>query len=62
MSKERTQPNTDVEEETLARRTQDNGGRRPIGQEELDVLLDVPNLEVEKITLEVEVLGPTFRC
>ena len=54
MSEERTQPNTDVEEVTLARRRQDNGGRRSTGQEEPDVLLDVPNLEVEKITLEVE--------
>src|SRR5215218_10350290 len=54
VSEERTQPNTDAEE-TLARRRQDNGGRRP-DQEEPDVLLDVPNLEVEKITLEVDSL------
>ena len=60
MSEERAQPNTDVEEEAPARRRRDNGGtatnggRRRPDQEEPDVLLDVPNLEVEKITLEVD--------
>ena len=62
MSEERTQPNADVEEgaEAPARRRQDNGGEtatnggpRP-DQQEPDVLLDVENLEVEKITLEVD--------
>jgi hypothetical protein len=52
LSEERPQPNTDAEE-TLARRRQGNGGRRSTDQEEPDVLLDVPSLEVEKITLEV---------
>jgi hypothetical protein len=63
MSEERTQPNTDTEEEeALPRRRQDNGGTAPNGgrrspdQQEPDVLLDVPNLEVEKITLEVDSL------
>jgi pyruvate/2-oxoglutarate dehydrogenase complex dihydrolipoamide acyltransferase (E2) component len=60
VSEERTQPNTDVEGESLARRRQDNGGTATNGgrhrpdQEEPDVLLDVPNLEVERITLEVD--------
>jgi len=54
VSEERAQPNTDVEGETLARRRQDNNGRHRPDQEEPDVLLDVPNLEVEKITLEVD--------
>src|SRR5215218_11196578 len=62
VSEERTQPNADVEEgaEAPARRRQDNGGEtatnggpRP-DQQEPDVLLDVENLEVEKITLEVD--------
>src|SRR5215208_3522242 len=64
VSEERTQPNADVEEgaEAPARRRQDNGGEtatnggpRP-DQQEPDVLLDVENLEVEKITLEVDSL------
>src|SRR5215212_7455242 len=54
VSEERAQPNTDVEGETLARRRQDNNGRHRPDQEEPDVLLDVENLEVEKITLEVD--------
>src|SRR5215207_9001600 len=64
MSEERAQqPNTDTEEEeALPRRRQDNGGTAPNGgrpspdQQEPDVLLDVANLEVEKITLEVDSL------
>ena len=63
MSEERAQqPNTDTEEEALPRRRQDNGGTAPNGgrpspdQREPDVLLDVANLEVEKITLEVDSL------
>jgi hypothetical protein len=64
VSEERSQPNTDVGEgaEAPARRRQDkggrdtatNGGRRRPDQQEPDVLLDVENLEVEKITLEVD--------
>lgn len=59
MSEERTRPNTDVEERIPARRD-DGGGTAPNGgsprpdQEEPDVVLDVENLEVEKITLEVD--------
>jgi len=63
MSEERAQqPNTDTEEEALPRRRQDNGETAPNGgrpspdQQEPDVLLDVANLEVEKITLEVDSL------
>src|SRR5215216_3841944 len=64
MSEERAQqPNTDTEEEeALPRRRQDNGETAPNGgrpspdQREPDVLLDVANLEVEKITLEVDSL------
>jgi pyruvate/2-oxoglutarate dehydrogenase complex dihydrolipoamide acyltransferase (E2) component len=61
MSEERAQqPNTDTEEEALPRQRQDNGETAPNGgrpspdQQEPDVLLDVANLEVEKITLEVD--------
>jgi pyruvate/2-oxoglutarate dehydrogenase complex dihydrolipoamide acyltransferase (E2) component len=61
VSEERTQPNTDLEEQMPARQRQDDGGdTAPNGgsprpyQEEPDVLLDVENLEVEKITLEVD--------
>ena len=65
MSEERARPSTDVEEEAAgpARRRQDDGGgtatnrgRPRPDQQEPDVLLDVPNLEVEKITLEVDSL------
>src|SRR5829696_10405609 len=63
MSEERAQqPNTDTEEEALPRRQDDggetapNGGRPSPDQQEPDVLLDVANLEVEKITLEVDSL------
>src|SRR5215212_2269171 len=63
MSEERAQqPNTDTEEEALPRQRQDNGETAPNGgrpspdQQEPDVLLDVANLEVEKITLEVDSL------
>jgi len=59
VSEERQHPNTDVEEQTSARQG-DAGGAAPNGggprpdQGEPDVLLDVENLEVEKITLEVD--------
>jgi hypothetical protein len=61
VSEELARPNTDVVEQTPARRRRDNGGgTAPNGgsprpdQEEPDVVLDVENLEVEKITLEVD--------
>jgi pyruvate/2-oxoglutarate dehydrogenase complex dihydrolipoamide acyltransferase (E2) component len=49
----------DAEEQTPVRRGQDDGGTATDGrdrpdQREPDVLLDVENLEVEKITLEVD--------
>ncbi len=47
MSEERAQRNTDAAEETPAVRQQDDG-------QEPDVLLDVSELEVDRITLEVE--------
>jgi pyruvate/2-oxoglutarate dehydrogenase complex dihydrolipoamide acyltransferase (E2) component len=55
------QQRTDSDEVPTRRRERDdggaaaNGGRRSADQEP-DVLLDVPNLEVEKITLEVDSL------
>jgi pyruvate/2-oxoglutarate dehydrogenase complex dihydrolipoamide acyltransferase (E2) component len=62
VSEERAQPTNDMEE-ALPRRRQDDGGtangrRRPARRrrQKPDVLLDVPNLEVEKITLEVDSL------
>jgi pyruvate/2-oxoglutarate dehydrogenase complex dihydrolipoamide acyltransferase (E2) component len=56
VTEERARPDTDAQEERLpARRGQDDSGPRP-DQQEPDVLLDVENLEVEKITLEVDSL------
>ena len=62
VSEERAQPTNDMEE-ALPRLRQDDGGtangrRRPARRrrQKPDVLLDVPNLEVEKITLEVDSL------
>src|SRR5215208_1205248 len=58
VSDDRTQQNSAPEQTTAQREYQEyaatNGGRRSTDQEEPDVLLVVPNLEVEKITLEVE--------
>jgi len=61
VSEERQRTNTDVEEQPPARRRRDEGSgttpnseRTRPDQEEPDVLLDVENLEVEKITLEVD--------
>lgn len=61
MSEERLRENADLEDQTPARRREDDGGGTPPNggtprpyQEEPDVLLDVENLEVEKITLEVD--------
>ncbi len=61
MSEELARPNTDVVDQTPARRRRDDGdGTAPNGgsarpdQGEPDVVLDVENLEVEKITLEVD--------
>jgi pyruvate/2-oxoglutarate dehydrogenase complex dihydrolipoamide acyltransferase (E2) component len=63
VSEERTQPTNDIEEAIPRRRQGDggaaNGRRRPArrrSRQRPDVLLDVPNLEVEKITLEVDSL------
>ena len=60
VSEDHEQQRTDSEEEVPARRRERddggaaaNGGRRSADQEP-DVLLDVSNLEVEKITLEVD--------
>ena len=59
VSEGRARPGTNPEERTPARRRQDDGGtatddRARPDQREPDVLLDVENLEVEKITLEVD--------
>jgi pyruvate/2-oxoglutarate dehydrogenase complex dihydrolipoamide acyltransferase (E2) component len=61
VSEELARPNTDVVDQTPARRRRDDGdGTAPNGgsprpdQREPDVVLDVENLEVEKITLEVD--------
>jgi pyruvate/2-oxoglutarate dehydrogenase complex dihydrolipoamide acyltransferase (E2) component len=59
VSEGRARPATNAEERTPARRGQDDGGTATDGrdrpdQREPDVLLDVENLEVEKITLEVD--------
>ena len=61
VSEGRARPGTNSEERTPARRRQDDGGtatdeRARPDQREPDVLLDVENLEVEKITLEVDSL------
>jgi len=58
VTEDRAQQNTDAEEAPVRRERDDggaavNGGRRP-ATEEPDVLLDVSQLEVEKITLEVD--------
>jgi hypothetical protein len=58
LSEDPQQQTTSGREGTPARRERDdgaptNGGGRPAG-EEPDVLLDVPNLEVDRITLEVD--------
>jgi hypothetical protein len=51
VSEERSQQNTDTAEEAPAGR-QEPDGREPDGQEP-DVLLDVSELEVDRINLEV---------
>jgi pyruvate/2-oxoglutarate dehydrogenase complex dihydrolipoamide acyltransferase (E2) component len=63
VTEERARPDTDAQEKRPpARRGQDDGGTATDGggprpdQQEPDVLLDVENLEVEKITLEVDSL------
>jgi hypothetical protein len=63
VSEERLRENADLEDQTPARRREDDGGGTPPNggtprpdQEDPDVLLDVENLEVEKITLEVDEL------
>ena len=55
MSEERAQQNTADAEEAPAVRQQGPNGQEPDGQEP-DVLLDVPELEVDRINLEVESL------
>jgi hypothetical protein len=53
VSEERTQQNTDAAEEASAAVRQGADGQEPDGQEP-DVLLDVSELEVDRINLEVE--------
>jgi hypothetical protein len=60
VSEERARPNTDTEQTPTPQSQDDGDGTPPNGdtprpyQEDPDVLLDVENLEVEKITLEVD--------
>jgi pyruvate/2-oxoglutarate dehydrogenase complex dihydrolipoamide acyltransferase (E2) component len=58
VSEDRSQQNTDAEEAPARRRGRDDGvparGRQRAAGDEPDVILDVSQLEVERITLEVD--------